>query len=101
MARADRAVQFAPFAALKGYEEALRAKEYNPVPKASLTEEALEYLDYKLNQVTRGNVVTVVYYNGYEYEKKIGMVAKIDKEKRILTVVNEEISFDDIHDIDI
>ena len=34
MPRADRASQFMPFAALKGFEEALAAKEKIIVPKA-------------------------------------------------------------------
>ena len=39
MSRQDRAKQFMPFAALKGYEEALRKKEKITVPKAELSEE--------------------------------------------------------------
>ena len=45
MGRADRASQFMPFAALKGYEEALRAKEKIVVPKVELSDDALEFLD--------------------------------------------------------
>ncbi len=36
MSREDRAKQFMPFAALKGYEEALRAKEHIVVPKTDV-----------------------------------------------------------------
>lgn len=39
MDREQRAKQFAPFSALNGYEEALRAKEKTVVPKTELTEE--------------------------------------------------------------
>ena len=39
MDRAQRAKQFAPFAALKGFEEALREKERIIVPKVELYEE--------------------------------------------------------------
>ena len=42
MPRADRASQFMPFAALKGFEEALREKEHIEVEKILLTDEALE-----------------------------------------------------------
>ena len=40
----NRAKQFMPFAALKGYEAALRAKEKIVVPKMELSEEKKEEL---------------------------------------------------------
>lgn len=39
MDQEQRAKQFAPFSALNGYEEALRAKEKTAVPKTELTKE--------------------------------------------------------------
>ena len=39
MSQADRAKQFMPFAALKGYDDALRAKEKVVVPRKELSEE--------------------------------------------------------------
>ena len=101
MARADRAAQFAPFAALKGYEEALRAREFVEVPRSELSEEMLEYLDYKLSQISTGEIITVVYYDSGAYVKKTGMVARINKQSRYITVVTTDISFDDIKDIQI
>ena len=101
MARADRAMQFAPFAALKGYEEALRQREVITVEKAELSPEALEYLDYKLSQISCGEIITVVYYENGSYIKKTGMVSKINKESRYITVVTTDICFDDIRDIEI
>lgn len=99
MARADRAMQFAPFAALKGYEEALRKKEVVEVPKAELSEEALEFLDYKLSQISCGEIITVVYYDSGAYIKKTGMVSKINTQSRYITIVTTDICFDDIKDI--
>ena len=99
MARADRAVQFAPFAALKGFEEALRAKEVITVPKAELSDEMLEFLDYKFSQLSAGEIITVVYYENGNYIKKTGMVSRVNPQSRILTVVTSDISFDDIRDI--
>ena len=46
----NRAKQFVPFAAVKGYEEALRAKEKIVVEKIELSEEKKEELDSKLHQ---------------------------------------------------
>ena len=48
MNRADRAKQFMPFAALKGYPEALRKKERIVVPRIEMTEDYAEQLDRKL-----------------------------------------------------
>ena len=96
---AERAKQFMPFAALKGYEEALRGKEKIVVPKTELTEERLEQLDYKLRQVHKNDMVTVVYFCKGEYLKITGMVSRLDVTARILRVVNTRISFDDLYDI--
>ena len=53
MNREDRAKQFMPFAALKGYPEALRKKEKIVVPKIELPEEYQEELDRKLRQIKK------------------------------------------------
>lgn len=45
MSREDRAKQFMPFAALKGYPEALRKKEKIVVSKAEVTQEYEEMLE--------------------------------------------------------
>lgn len=45
MSRAERAKQFMPFAALKGYPEALREKEKIVVPRAEVSEEYAEVFD--------------------------------------------------------
>ena len=39
MSMSNRAKQFAPFDALKGFQEALRKKEKTPIPKKELAEE--------------------------------------------------------------
>ena len=101
MPRADRASQFAPFAALKGYEEALRKKEEIIVPKSELSEEMLEFLDYKLSMVKVGEIITVVYYDNGAYLKKTGMVSKLNLQSRYITIVTTDICLDDIKDIQI
>lgn len=95
----NRAKQFMPFAALKGYEEALRAKEKIVVEKIELSEEKKEELDFKLRQITKRDMITVVYFHEGEYIKVEGMVSRLDKDARILKVVNTKISFEDIYEI--
>lgn len=57
MSRADRAKQFMPFAALKGYHEALRRKEKVVVPTAEVSEEYAEVLDRKPRQVKKNDIM--------------------------------------------
>ena len=99
MSQADRAKQFMPFAALKGFEEALREKEKIVVEKISLSEESKEELDRKLHEIHRNDIITVVYFLMDEYVKITGMVSRLDKDARILKIVNTKIPFDDIYDI--
>ncbi|MFQ6826419.1 MAG: YolD-like family protein [Faecalimonas sp.] len=70
MNREDRAKQFMPFAALKGYPEALRKKEKIVVPKIELPEEYQEELDRKLRQIKKNDVVTAVFFFKGEYLQK-------------------------------
>lgn len=101
MSREDRAKQFMPFAALKGYPEALRRKEKIVVSKIDFSEEYKEDLDRKLHQVKKNMIISVVYYHNGEYLKITGMVARIDETARILRIVNTKINFDDLYDISI
>ena len=99
MNREERAKQFMPFAALKGYQEALRKKEKIVVPKMEFSEEYAHVLDRKLHQVRKNDVITVVFFSKGEYLEKTGMVSRIDVTARVLCVVNTKIGFEDILDI--
>lgn len=100
MSREERAKQFMPFAALKGYEEALREKEKVVVEKIELSEERKAELDEKLHQVQKNDMVTVVYFHEDEYLKVTGMVSRFDTDARILKVVNTKIPFEDLYDLE-
>lgn len=99
MSPADRAKQFMPFAALKGYETALRAKERILVPKIELSEEMAEELDRKLRSIRKKDVVRVVYFEKGEYLKLTGMVSGIDKDAGVIKIVNKKIPFADLYDL--
>ena len=99
MSREERAKQFMPFAALKGYPDALRKKEKVVVPKIELSPEYQEELDRKLRQVQKNDIITVVYFSKDEYLQLTGMVSRIDATARVLKIVNTKISFEDIYDI--
>ncbi len=101
MSREERAKQFMPFAALKGYELALREKEKIVVPKMELSEDYKEQLDRIMHRIAKNDMVTVVYFCKGEYLKVTGMVARKDESARVLKIVNTSIPFSDIYQIEI
>lgn len=101
MLRQNRAKQFAPFAAVKGHAEAIRSKEKIIVPRRILSEDAAELLNRKLLQIQKNDIVTAVYYSeeDCQYLQVTGMVAKIDFTCYVLQVVETEILFDHLYDL--
>lgn len=95
----NRAKQFVPFAAVKGYEEALRAKEKIVVEKIELSEERKEELDFILHQIKKNDIITIVYFYKGEYIQLEGMVSRLDKDARVIKIVNTKIPFEDIYEI--
>ena len=91
-----RAVQFMPFAALKGYFELINEKQKVIVKRHVFAEEGAKELSYKMLQVRRGIMVKATYYRDGGYVEKTGMVSDIDFIFRTLTIVTEKIDFDDI-----
>ncbi len=101
MSREERAKQFMPFAALKGYEEALRQKEKIVVEKIELSEEMKEELDRQFRMIQKNDMVSVVYYAEREYLQITGMVTKVDADARVIRVVNTKIRFEDIYRVEL
>jgi len=57
--RVARARQFLPFDALKGLQEALREKEIEYEEKKDLSEDTLNELNNKFNQIDNGSFVKI------------------------------------------
>ena len=57
-----RAKQFAPFAALRGFEETVRKKEILYEPRKDLSEEKKTELDNKLRLLSKGMMIQVDYF---------------------------------------
>ncbi len=103
ISRNDRAKQFLPFDALKGFKEALKEKEdeIEYVDKKELSEERLNELSEKLNTIEVGNSINIVYYVGNKYKKINGKVKDIDAvNKKIVLYENININFGDILEIE-
>lgn len=97
----DRARQFMPFAALKGYYDLVRQCERVPEPRREVTDEAAASLSAQVMTLCKGDVVKVTCYDGEAYVVIEGVVTQVDQTYRILTVVKRQIAFDDVWEIKI
>lgn len=109
----DRAKIFAPFAALKGYEEAILAKQKIVIPRIELSEESREMLDLKMRRLLdflrlhQHPILSIIYFTRTgtaedegEYIRFTGMVGKIDETSKILHIVDRKIPLHDIYNME-
>jgi len=97
--KADRARQFMPFSALRGFEALIREQTREVTPRRELSEYDAERLSRKMYEVQKGDMVCVTYYDRDAYVKLEGLVSEIDLVLRHLRVIKTAIPFDDIWDI--
>ena len=107
----DRAAQFSPFAALVGYEDAVRETARKTSEKIELDEAELSILDTKLHilktEIKNAPTVSITYFvadakkAGGKYISLNGSVKRIDEyERTILFTDGTTIPMDDITSID-
>ncbi len=82
----QRAKQFMPFAALKGFQELLEETTQYKESRKELSEEQLEVLDRQCKDLVIGNLVSVVYHNGRAYDTVQGRLQRVDAVYRTMTV---------------
>ena len=117
MAVSDSAIIFMPFAALKGYDEAVDDKKKLYTKRIELTEERKEELDRQIyllkNSIIKGEKLEVVikYFEideSVSMEKKeevgkyidiIGKLAKIDEFKKRIKIKEQYINIENILEI--
>lgn len=97
----DRARQFMPFAALRGYYDLVRDQETVPEEERPLTEEEARELNELIGQVQRGAVVRCTYYADGAYRTCTGAVSQVDTIYRTLWIVRTAVPFDCIHDLEL
>ena len=111
MPMSDRAAQFAPFAALTGYDSAIKETGRLTDEKIELDEEALTALDRKyqllMDAFDDAPEVTITYFQpderkaGGKYVSATGAVKKVDVfERRITMQDGAKIPMDDVLSID-
>lgn len=103
----DRASQFAPFAALTGFEEAINEVLRVVDNKIELTDEKKEEISFKIKHVLKNNENAKITYfikdslkNGGQYKTLVDKIIKMDEIKKEL-ILNDgtRIELDDILDI--
>ena len=111
MPMSDRAAQFAPFAALSGYDAAIKETGRLTVERIELDVEALSALDMKyqllMEALDEAPEVTITYFQpderkaGGKYVSAVGAVKKIDDfERRITMQDGAKIPMDDVLSIE-
>lgn len=107
----NRAKQFMPMDALRGFSVAVLTKqrEKQLTTRITLSEDAIELLDWQLRQLQAGDIVTVTYFR---LEKVMGNlevggyvtdtapVEEIDPDSRALVLSNAYVMFADIYTIE-
>ena len=111
MSELERAAQFAPFAALTGYDSAIKETGRLTDEKIELDEEALTALDMKyqilMDAFDDAPEVTITYFQpderkaGGKFVSAVGAVKKIDDfERRITMRDGAKIPMDDVLSIE-
>ena len=110
MPMSDRAAQFAPFAALTGYDSAIKETGRLTDERTELDEEALAALDRKyqllMDTLDDAPEVTIIYFQpderkaGGQYVSATGTVKKVDTfGRRILLQDGTRIPLDSVYDL--
>lgn len=95
-AHADRARQFMPFAALKGYHELAHEQEFVRQPRQDMTDERARVLSETVAALRKGDRARAVHYENGAYATACGVIASVDLAFRSLAIGKKRISFDDI-----
>lgn len=88
---ADRARQFMPFAALKGYHDLARGQEAMRIPKPELSEERMAELSDAMRNLNLGDDVRVSFYEAGQCIAMRGHLTKVDEVTRSLTIGKKRI----------
>lgn len=98
-----RAKQFMAFDALKGFKEAIAAKERFTEPRRELSDTRIQEINKKLTELTPGQLTSVVFYDELEenYLQITGSVKKIDYRCDILRIGETAIDFQEIYELEI
>ena len=102
----NRSAQFAPFAALSGFNEEIDEVERRTDAQIVIMEDEIDLLNEKLKYININDLVKVTYFvkderkQGGKYINKNGYLKKIDSIDRIVKLDNQIIYIDNIINIE-
>ena len=110
MSMIDRAAQFSPFAALTGYDSAIKETGRLTDDKIELSDEAYELLNQKFQQISEHldeySEVRLLYFvpdahkEGGAYRPLTGTIKRIDEIERVIIMQDRtKVPMDDVIDI--
>lgn len=94
-----RAKQFMPFDALSGFYDLIDNENIEIKQKLILSDDSLERLNKKFQELKKGDNVLVKYYYDIDYIETTGIIKKIDTIYKNIYILNSVINIDDIIDI--
>jgi len=86
MSNSQRAAQFAPFAALTGYDEMIEASNIIYDTRKELSEDELDELNRSINVLKKNDTVKVVYFDRGYYKELTGKVTRIDLYEKTIRI---------------
>lgn len=106
----NRAKLFTPFSALRGFDIEILTQEQDRllVPQVSLSVDQQEAIYRTLNELRKGDWVTVTYFAPVkiiegrqqgEYRTLSAEVKKVDEAERLLVLANGAVSLDNLHSL--
>ena len=102
----ERASQFAPFAALTGYEEKIKEVSKEKYDKKEILEDKINEIDLKLVRlksiIKEKPLITITYFKEGTYLSYTGNLKQIDDINRVLVFTNKKkIPLEDVMEISI
>lgn len=97
----DRARQFMPFAALKGYDELVREQEVFPDEPFELSEDEEKRLSGLLELAKKGDILRITHYGQDAYHLTKGTLVAIKPDQGLLCLQERAIELGSIVDIEI
>ena len=97
----DRAAQFAPFAALTGYDLVIADQETVYVEKRDLSEDELARLNETVQKIRKNDRIRVEYYFMSQYHTTEGICDEVNLYEEYLKVNQIRIEFKDILNLEL
>lgn len=100
MTRLERAKQFAPFAALRGYYDQIRKQEFIKSEYRERTEEELKNLNLVIMQVKKGDMLKVKYFYEDGFGIITGILSELNMQLKYLKIIKTKIPYNMVFEIE-